>query len=341
VTEQAAMVKESTTRSADARGLKANGFMIGFAFIALVGAIGPGYINSPLLSAILVPGVISAMLAMSAGFLFRNNGQVSFGQAAYSGIAAYLVGVGVERAGVSPEGAVLLALVLPTGFAFGLAFITARISGTAFSMLTLALSQALFELATKWRALANGDDGLEINYPEHIFGIHKETFQTPYSMFLISWVMLCAIVLAFWLLSRTSFGILTQAIKGNQERTEFLGYGVLWPKVAVFTIAAFISAVSGVLFALYNGFVSPDANLHWSVSGEAVVMMIVGGSSTVWGPAAGALVFLIIKNAVGDVTEHWLGIIGAMLVVVTIKMPRGLSGAVVEWLERRNRVKYE
>ena len=88
-----------------------------------------------------------------------------------------------------------------------------------------------------------------------------------------------------------------------------------------------------MFFTLYNGFVTPDV-LYWSLSGEALVMAIIGGTRAVWGPALGALIFFLFKNAAGDLTEHWPAIIGGTLIVVTVMLPRGVSGTVMMLMER-------
>ena len=97
----------------------------------------------------------------------------------------------------------------------------------------------------------------------------------------------------------------------------------------VLTLSAFVVSVAGVLFTLYNAFVSPDV-LHWSLSGSALIMAIIGGPRLVFGPAIGAIVFFFAKDLAGDVTEHWQAIIGLILIGVTLLMPAGLGGAVAK-----------
>jgi branched-chain amino acid transport system permease protein len=167
-----------------------------------------------------------------------------------------------------------------------------------------------------------------VNLPDHLFGVDVAVFQQPASMFLICWAMLMLLLLGLWLLSRSAFGTLTVAIRENEERARFIGYQTMLPRALIYAISAAIGALGGVLFALYNGFISPDA-LYWSLSGEALVMAVIGGTRNIWGPALGAVIFFLLKDAAGDLTEHWQAIIGGALIVVTVLLPGGVSGALV------------
>ena len=119
----------------------------------------------------------------------------------------------------------------------------------------------------------------------------------------------------------------------NEERARFIGFETIVPRAIVYAISAAIAALAGVLFTLYNGFVTPNV-LYWSLSGEALVMAVIGGTRAVWGPALGAVIFFLFKDAAGDLTEHWPAIIGGTLIVVTVLLPRGVSGTITMLLER-------
>src|SRR3546814_19638963 len=108
-----------------------------------------------------------------------------------------------------------------------------------------------------------------------VFGLPLSIFQRPDSMFMISWAVLIIVVVCLWFLSLSHFGTLTLAIKNNEERVRFLGYETLLPRAIIIAFSAFIAAIGGALFALYKGFVTPMA-LHWSLSGEALVIALIG-----------------------------------------------------------------
>ena len=296
-----------------------------FAGLALAGAALPHLTASALLLTLLTQAVISAILATSVGFLVRQNGLVSFGQAAFYGLAGYIVALSLQRGVASAELSLVAAIVLPTVLAFGLGLLFLRLVGVAFSMLTLAVAQAFYEVFLRWRELANGEDGMRVNLPGALFGVPVDVFQSPGSMFVICWVVLMAVLLLLWLLARSHFGTLTLAIRENEERVRFIGYATNLPRAIVYAISAAIAALAGVLFAMYNGFMTPET-LHWGLSGEILIMAIIGGTRQVWGPALGAVIFFFLKGAIGDVTEHWPALIGSLLIIVVVLMPSGLSG---------------
>ena len=308
-------------------------WLLAFVAVAATGALVPRLVGSVLLLTLLTQAVINAVLATGVGFLVRQNGLVSFGHAAFFGLGAYIVALSATDHAMPMGLALLLAILAPALLAllFGLAIL--RLAGVAFSMLTLAAAQALYELVLHWRSLANGDDGIAAQLPPHILGLDLGMFQQPASMFLVCWTVLLLLLLGLWLLISSPFGTLTLAIRENEERTRFIGYETVLPRALVYAISAAIAALAGVLFTLYNGFVTPDV-LYWSLSGEALVMAVIGGTRAVWGPAFGAVIFFLCKDLAGDLTEHWPAIIGSALIVVTVLLPRGASGTVTLLLER-------
>lgn len=305
------------------------------AIVALVAGAGvPWVINSQLALTLMTQAVIYAILATAIGFLIRQSGLTSFGHAAFFGIAIYVMALNGKFSAMPAELAILVAIALPAVFAFLAGLIIVRLPALSFSMITLAVAQSLYELMLRWRQLANGDDGMPVRLPGTLFGIDIQIFQSPSSMFVICWTVLVVVVLALGFLARSHFGVLTLAIRENEERARYIGYQTLLPRATIFAISAAIGGLAGVLSALYNAFANPLA-LHWSLSGEALIMAVIGGTNVVWGPALGAVIFFIGKDAVGDLTEHWPGIIGATLIVVTVLLPRGVSGLLPRLIKPR------
>jgi len=313
-------------RSAPARPAVAAGVA---AATIVIAALTAETVQSQLVMTLLTQAVITAILATGVGFLIRQNGVVSFGHAAFYGIACYTIVLSLRHGIASPELAIILALIVPTAVAFLLGLVIVRIPGIAFSMLTLAVGQAFFEFAMKARQVTGGEDGLSINLPAQIFGMPTAWFQSPHSMFVISWTILAVIVLVLWYVAESPFGLLTAAIRENEERARFIGYETTLPRVLVLALSAFVVAVAGVLFTLYNIFVSPDV-LHWSLSGSALIMAIIGGTQVIWGPTLGAIVYFFAKDLAGDVTEHWQAVIGLILIAVMLVVPAGLGGALAK-----------
>lgn len=311
--------------------IASNAVAAAIALVAIIaGAAGSLLIPSNLLMTLMTQAVISAILATGVGFLIRQNGAVSFGHAAFYGLACYVIALSPKLGLTNPEAAIILALLLPPALAFLLGLVIVRIPGVAFSMLTLAVGQAFYEFAMKARHATGGEDGLAVNLPAAIFGVATSWFQRPQSMFVICWIVLVVTVFGLSVLVRQPFGRLTAAIRENEERARFIGYETVIPRALVFALSAFVVAVAGVLFTLYNTFVSPDV-LHWSLSGSALIMAIIGGPKLIWGPALGAIILFFAKDIAGNVTEHWQGIIGLILIVVTVMLPIGVGGALARF----------
>jgi branched-chain amino acid transport system permease protein len=306
---------------------------IGLAVALAAGALLPLVVTSTLAITLLTQAVIGGILATAVGLLIRQVGVVSFGHAAFFGLAGYFIALPAKHGLWPAEMSIVLAVTAPTLLAFLLGLVIVRIPGVAFSMLTLAIGQAFHEFALRAREVTGGEDGLAIGLPKAVFGIATEIFQRPQSMFVICWVALVVILFGLHLMVRTRFGRITTAIRENEERARFLGYQTVVPRALIFALSALIGAIAGTLFALYNAFVSPEV-LHWSLSGSALIMAIVGGTKLLWGPALGGVVFFFFKDLAGDLTEHWPAMIGLTLIVVTVALPLGVGGALVRLLER-------
>ncbi len=297
--------------------LAALGIAAGFAL--------PGIFTSKLTLSLMAQSVFDALLATSVGFLVLQNGRVSFGQAAFFGLGGYVFGVLIARSLVSAELALLLALVVPTVVAFLLGIVIVRVAGVAHSMLTLAVGQAFFEVAFRWRELAKGDDGMSFDLPARFFGITSRNLQDPAFMLVVSWSILVLVLTGIALFTRSRMGQIAAAIRDNEERARFLGYETTTPRAVVYAMAALIAAIAGVLQAIYNGYIAPQM-FHWSLSGSGLIMAVVGGAKFVLGPALGAMVFFYLKEVAGKAAELWPAVVGGVLVVTTLTMPQGLVG---------------
>jgi branched-chain amino acid transport system permease protein len=310
----------------------------------LLAACGPviAWLPFPLImKSLLAQATFSALFALGVGLLIKQNGMISFGHAAFFGLPGYLLGVLLPYQLVSAELLILAALLSSGGLAFVLGLVFVRAQGIAFGMLTLAIGQAVYEAATRMRWLSGGNDGLTLKLPAKIFGLSLKVLQQPSGMLAASWLVMVATLAIVSLLASSRFGSLTEAIRDNEERARFLGYRTLWPRAAVFGLSAVVTGLGGVMFALYSGFISPDT-VHWTASGSALIMAILGGSSTSWGPIAGALVYFFLKESLDSFTTHWLSIIGVALIVITVAFPTGLGGlvpfarqSIANWREAR------
>jgi branched-chain amino acid transport system permease protein len=312
-------------------------------FVLLIGAVAllaglmlPWLGIAKITLSLLAQSLFDALLATSVGFLILQNGRVSFGQAAFFGLGGYAFGILVARHLAGAELALFLALAIPTLAAFLLGLVIARVTGVAHAMLTLAVGQAFYEVAFRWRELAKGDDGMSFELPSRIFGFAAARLQDPAVMVVVAWSILVLVLVALTLFTRSRTGQIAAAIRDNEERARFIGYSTTIPRALVYAIAAFVAAIAGVLQAVYNGYIAPQM-FHWSVSGFALIMSIIGGAKFVIGPAIGAVVLFYIKDVAGQFAEYWPAIVGGILVVVTLTMPQGIIGLAIKLWRREDR----
>ncbi|WP_298017218.1 branched-chain amino acid ABC transporter permease [uncultured Castellaniella sp.] len=294
------------------------------------------FIRSEIALSLLTQAAVYAVFATGLGVLLRQNGMVSFGHAAFFGLSGYIVAILLQDTGISAEAAILISLAGIAAFALLLGFVIVRIPGIAFAMLTLALGQLFYQVALQSRALTGGADGISINWPDTLFGIPLGTLLEPATLFMTTWtVLILSIALLTWL-QRSRFGRTTEAIRDNPERAMFIGIRPMAPRVLIFTLSAVLTGLAGVLAALNTGFISPES-MHWSVSGTALMMVVVGGYWRISGPALGAIVFIVAKDLIGDFSTHWLSLFGLVLIIAVVFTDNGLSGALQNLIDRLRR----
>ena len=298
--------------------------------LALGGAVAT-LVSSGTLLSLLTQAVIYAVFALGVGVLLKQNGMVSFGHALFFGGASYLVGILLQLQLMSAELAILAALLIVTVSAFLIGLVIVRVPGVAFGMLTLAIGQMFFLSASRARGVTGGADGMNIDWPSRLFGFPVSQMLKPASMFLVCWTTLVVVMFLLAWLMRTRFGGITEAVRDNEERARFIGITTLWPRAAVYALSALVTSVAGVLSALNTGFVSPES-LHWSLSGVALMMVVVGGFKALWGPAAGAVVYFLFKDILGEHATHWMTIFGVALITVIVFSPTGVAGLFDRWV---------
>lgn len=296
-------------------------------------AVALGVASGTVLS-LLTQATIYAIFALGVGLLLRQNGMVSFGHALYFGASGYVVAILLQLKAMPAEWAVLVAVAGLTVLAFVIGLVIVRVPGVAFGMLTLAVGQMAYLTASRSRGLTGGADGMSIDWPSTLFGLPISLVTRPASLLLISWGALVLALLLLALLLRSRFGDITEAVRDNEERARFIGIRTLLPRAAVYALSATVTSLAGVLAALNTGFISPES-LHWSLSGVALMMVVVGGTRVLWGPALGAAVYFLAKDVLGDHAQHWMAIFGIALIVVIVFAPEGLSGFVQRLWTRR------
>jgi branched-chain amino acid transport system permease protein len=288
-------------------------------------------VTSNTLLSLLTQAIIYAVFASGVGVLLKQNGMVSFGHALYFGGASYLLGILLQLQMMSAEWAIVTVIASVTLAAFLIGLVIVRVPGVAFGMLTLAIGQMFYLTASRARGVTGGADGMNIEWPARLFGVSVSQMLKPASMFLICWVTLVLLIFALTWLMRTRFGAITEAVRDNEERARFIGISTLLPRAAVYALSALVTSVAGVLSALNTGFVSPES-MHWSLSGVALMMVVVGGFKALWGPAVGAVVYFMFKDILGEHATHWMTIFGLALIAVIVFSPTGVAGLFERWV---------
>lgn len=303
------------------------------AALALGAAAAFGITSGTVLS-LLTQATIYAIFALGVGLLLRQNGMVSFGHALWFGAAGYSVALLLQARAMPAEAVLLLTVLGLSAAAFVIGLVIVRVPGVAFGMLTLAVGQMAYLVASRARGVSGGADGMSIEWSATLFGVSINLLTQPAHLMLLSWTVLVLCLLGLALLLNTRFGAISEAVRDNEERARFLGIRTLLPRAAVYALSAAVTSLAGVLAALNTGFVSPES-LHWSLSGVALMMVVVGGTRVLWGPALGAAVYFLAKDVLGDHAQHWMAIFGIALIVVIVFAPEGLSGFVQRLLKRR------
>lgn len=293
-------------------------------------ALAAGYaatlaISSGLVLSLMTQATITAVMALGVGVLLRQNGMVSFGHALYFGGASYVVALLLASNTLPAELIVMIAVAGLSGFAFLIGLVIVRVPGVAFGMLTLALGQMAYLTASRSRGLTGGADGMSIEWPNVLFGVPIGTLTKPDTLFLVCWATLVLLLVMLSFVLRSRFGAVTEVVRDNEERARFIGIATLLPRAALYALSAGVSAVAGVLSALNTGFISPE-NLHWSLSGVTLMMVVIGGTTHLWGAALGAGVYFVAKDLLGDLAQHWMAMFGVLLIAMIVFAPEGLAG---------------
>ncbi len=264
------------------------------------------------------------IMAMSLDLLVGYTGLASLGHAAYFGVAGYVVGVlaTTHAWGFWPAAGMGLLAAAFTAALFGLLAI--RATGPYFLIITLALGQIIWGLAYRWVSVTGGDNGLRgIARPLLGAGLRLARIQEFYYFALAVTIAAAALM---YLIVASPFGLTLRGIRESESRMRVLGYNVFLHKYLVFVLAGTFCGLGGVLYAYYNGFVSP-ADVHLVASANALLMVILGGTGTLFGSLVGSALLVFLQNMLSGITQRWLTILGAVLVFAVMYAPRGVVGA--------------
>jgi branched-chain amino acid transport system permease protein len=318
------------------------GLYVGLAILVLAPFIG-------LYPVFIMTALCYAIFACAFNLLLGYTGLLSFGHAAYFATAAYMCGWLVRSAGLPPELGVLAGLGASALLGLVVGFIAIRRQGIYFAMTTLALAEMAYFVFLQWRSVTGGEDGLQGIPRGKLLGTiplagapHDKLLGViPIPDDVVMYFVVLAVFVAVFLFIRrivhSPYGQVLKAIRENEPRAVSLGYDVDKYKLLAFVLSAAIAGLGGAMKSIVLGFASLS-DAHWSVSGEVVLMTLLGGMGTFAGPVIGAFTIIGLQNLLSDRVGEWVTvIIGAIFVVCVIAFRRGFVGELLAWLQRRKR----
>ena len=273
--------------------------------------------------------VVMALAATALNFLLGFTGVLSFGHAAFFGLGAYGAGLTIKY--LVPNTLVGMAVGVVTAIAAAAVIgkLIVHLRGIYFAMVTIAFGQIFYFIAFRWNNVTGGDDGLSNwrRMPIDLGLIKINILDNPVTFYyFVLFFFALSLAAMAWAL-RSPFGRTLLAIRENERRARFLGIPVdnhIWLS---WMISCTFAGLAGALYALLNNFADPH-QLHWEQSGEFVIMAVLGGMRSFWGPLVGATIFVVLQNYVSTMTENWMSFVGLFFVVIVLFSPDGLLGIV-------------
>jgi branched-chain amino acid transport system permease protein len=275
---------------------------------------------------------IFALWALAFNLVYGYLGEISFGHAAFFGVGAYAVPLAMNHLGV-PIGVAMLIGVLAAGVvAAGISVVIRQARGVFYAIMTFTFAQVVYFVVLKWTAFTGGDDGMSVVRPAWL--------AAPAAYFVFSIVVVSGGAFILHRVVNSPAGHVVRAIAQNERRARQVGYDTGLYRVLTFVISGMLSGLAGSLFSPLIFFVSPNV-LHWTFSGEVVIMTIVGGAGVFLGPLLGAAFFVVVQEMVSSLTssdlriagilvsqlgERWLLVMGLLFFLVVVFEPDGLTG---------------
>ena len=278
--------------------------------------------------------LVWALFALSLDLVLGYAGLVSLGHTLFYGLGAYAVVLTLMHVSPSVFVALLVAVAVCAAVAWGIGYLSIRVSGVFFAMITLAFAELFYNAVFKfdWTGGSDGLFGVDAFYGVAGVGLELSSFEATVGPVLVTgdlihYYFLLAVVAGAYLLSRrlirAPFGTVLQALRESEERAEFVGYDVTAYKRRAFVVSGALAGLAGGLFAANNRYVAPSV-LHWINSGEVIVMTVLGGMGTLYGPMIGAGVFVGFEDVLSSHIEQWRLVVGTLFVLFVIFVPRGL-----------------
>jgi branched-chain amino acid transport system permease protein len=271
--------------------------------------------------------LIYAIATMGLNIVLGFTGGLSFGQAAYFGLGAYGAGMTLNYLAPSTPLAILIGTLAGGLAATLLGPLVMRRRGIYFAMVTIAIGQLFYFVMVRWNNVTGGEDGLAGfgRQDIHLGSLVIPIASSGTAFYYLVLVCFTVAVALMWMLLQSPLGHTWIAIRENRRRMEFLGIKVERYVWAAFAIAGFFTAFAGTLNALLFNFASPQ-DLHWILSGNFVIMIVLGGMRSFFGPLIGVLIFVVAQDYLSSVTGNWMTFIGMIFVLIVLLFPKGVLG---------------
>ena len=279
--------------------------------------------------------IIWALYAVAFNLVLGYGGMMSFGHAAFYGMGAYCCALLLVKTSCPATLAFAAAPVAAALVGLVIGYFSVRIKGVFyFAVLTLSFAQLLFTVVYKWRSFTFGDDGIQgIPVPALI---STDATYINYYFFALIITLVCLYIM--WKVVKSPFGLMLRTSRENPQRSAFIGMRVENYRLIAFVISAFFSGVAGALFAFLETSITPEV-LFWNISGEVILMGLLGGMHVFLGPAIGAGIMVLLNSYITAYTEHWGLVLGATLITIVLFIPQGVAGLAHEkylaWQRRR------
>jgi branched-chain amino acid transport system permease protein len=271
--------------------------------------------------------VVLGLAAISLNFLLGYTGVLSFGHAAYFGLGAYGVGMIIRYVVPSTGLGILAGTLVGTIAAAIIGPLIIRLRGVYFAMVTIAFGQVFYFIAFRWNSVTGGDDGLIgwTRQPLNLGFTTVDILHNPTAFYYLVLVLFAVALAVMAFILASPFGRTLIAIRENERRARFLGIPVDFHIWMSWVISCGFVSLAGTLYALLNNFVDPRA-LYWTQSGDFVIMAVLGGMRSFWGPLIGAAIYVVLQDYLSSQTENWQSFIGLFFVLVVLFFPRGVLG---------------
>ena len=276
--------------------------------------------------------IIFSLFAVSFNILLGFTGLLSFGHAAFFGIGACACGLTMANLNGGVLSALGMGLICSLLAAIVIGFLCLKSHGISFAFLTLAFAELIYFIAYQWSSLTGGEDGLGIpRMTLDLFGMVINLKNPLVRYYFILFIVIICFVLIIRILN-SPFGRVLASMRENEERTSFLGFNTRTYKLISFCLAGLFAGVAGSLYTIHLAFV-PIENLHWSVSGEIVIITLLGGMGYLFGPVVGTVLFIGLRELISGFFTRWQLFVGIAFVLIVIFLPEGLS-AIPEKIKR-------